>query len=118
MLEEVEGWEKGNFSSLFLLGVIFIPGGSYDCYKLILYRIPVFFLLFSKRKEKKQDLPKIKLFVVLKMTKSLKKFNLFTDKKENQIFLIYKEIQNGAVAKSYMTNGLLMRRPYFATAPL
>jgi hypothetical protein len=28
-----------------------------------------------------------------------------TDKKENQIFLIYKEIQNGAFAKSYMTNG-------------
>ncbi len=33
---------------------------------------------------------------------------LCTDKKENQIFLIYKEIQNGAVAKSYMTNGLLI----------
>ncbi len=31
-----------------------------------------------------------------------------TDKKENQIFLIYEEIQNGAVAKSYMTNGLLI----------
>jgi hypothetical protein len=31
----------------------------------------------------------------------------YTDKKENQIFLIYKEILNGAVAKSYMTNGLL-----------
>jgi hypothetical protein len=30
----------------------------------------------------------------------------YTDKKENQIFLIYKEIHNGAVAKSYMTNGL------------
>ncbi len=30
----------------------------------------------------------------------------YTDKKLNQIFLIYKEIQNGAVAKSYMTNGL------------
>jgi hypothetical protein len=30
-----------------------------------------------------------------------------TDKKENQIFLIYREIQSGAVAKSYMTNGLL-----------
>jgi hypothetical protein len=28
-----------------------------------------------------------------------------TDKKENKIFLIYKEIQSGAVAKSYMTNG-------------
>ncbi len=26
-----------------------------------------------------------------------------TDKKENKIFLIYKETQNGAVAKSYMT---------------
>jgi hypothetical protein len=31
-----------------------------------------------------------------------------TDKKENIIFLIYKEIQNGAVAKSYVTNGLLI----------
>jgi hypothetical protein len=31
-----------------------------------------------------------------------------TDEKENKIFLIYKEIQNGAVAKSYMTNGLLI----------
>ncbi len=31
----------------------------------------------------------------------------FNDKKENQIFLIYREIQNGAVAKSYMANGLL-----------
>jgi hypothetical protein len=32
----------------------------------------------------------------------------YTDKKENQIFLTYKEIQSGAVAKSYMTNGLLI----------
>jgi hypothetical protein len=32
----------------------------------------------------------------------------YTDKKENKIFLIYKEIQNGAVAKSYVTNGLLI----------
>jgi hypothetical protein len=31
---------------------------------------------------------------------------LYTNKKETQIFLIYKEIKNGAVAKSYMTNGL------------
>jgi hypothetical protein len=34
--------------------------------------------------------------------------NLVTDKKENQIFLIDEEIQNGAVANSYMTNGLLI----------
>ncbi len=32
----------------------------------------------------------------------------FTDKKENQIFLIYKEIQNGAVSKSYMRKGFLI----------
>jgi hypothetical protein len=37
-----------------------------------------------------------------------------TDKKENRIFLIYKEIQSGAVAKSYMTNGLLMYGEIFA----
>jgi hypothetical protein len=28
-------------------------------------------------------------------------YSKYTDKKENQIFLIYKEIQDGAVAKSY-----------------
>jgi hypothetical protein len=37
-----------------------------------------------------------------------------TDKKENQIFLIYKEIQSGSVAKSYMTNGLLISGEIFA----
>ncbi len=31
-----------------------------------------------------------------------------TDKKENQILHIYKEIQNGAVAKSYMRKGFLI----------
>jgi hypothetical protein len=37
-----------------------------------------------------------------------------TDKKENQIFLVYQEIQNGAVAKSYMTNGLHVDGEIFA----
>ncbi len=32
---------------------------------------------------------------------------LYTDKKVHKIFLMYKEIQMGSVAKSYMTNGLL-----------
>jgi hypothetical protein len=32
----------------------------------------------------------------------------YTDKKEHQIFLINKEIQSGAVAKSYMRKGLLI----------
>jgi hypothetical protein len=38
----------------------------------------------------------------------------YTDKKENQIFLIYKEIHSGAVEKSYMTNGLLIYGEIFA----
>ncbi len=40
----------------------------------------------------------------------------YSDKKENQIFLIYKEIQSGAIAKSYMRKGFLMyeeMRKYF-----
>jgi hypothetical protein len=40
--------------------------------------------------------------------KTLPTLAAYTDKKENQLFLIYKEIQNGAVAKSYMTGGLLI----------
>ncbi len=38
----------------------------------------------------------------------------YTDKKENQIFLIYREIKNGAVAKSYMTNSLPIYGKLFA----
>ncbi len=55
-----------------------------------------------------------------------------TEKNENKIFLIYKEVQNGAVTNSYMSNGLLiydsifahfhMRKPFliydFAIAPI
>ncbi len=43
-------------------------------------------------------------------------FFKYTDKKDNQIFLIYKEIQSGAVAKSYMKKGFLIyeeMRTYF-----
>jgi hypothetical protein len=36
-----------------------------------------------------------------------------TDKKENLIFLIYKEILSGAVAKSYMRNGFLIYEEMF-----
>jgi hypothetical protein len=44
----------------------------------------------------------------------MRRNDLHTDKKENIIFLIYKEIQNGAVAKSSMTNGLLTYGEIFA----
>jgi hypothetical protein len=37
-----------------------------------------------------------------------------TDKKEILIFLIYNEILNGAVAKAYRTNGLLICGEIFA----
>jgi hypothetical protein len=33
---------------------------------------------------------------------------VYTDKKENQSFLICKEIQNGVVAKSYMRKGFVI----------
>jgi hypothetical protein len=39
-----------------------------------------------------------------------------TDKKENKVFLIFKEIQSGAVANSYMRKGFLIyeeMRKYF-----
>jgi hypothetical protein len=35
-------------------------------------------------------------------------FKLYTDEKESKIFLIYKEIQMGSGAKSYMTKGFLI----------
>jgi hypothetical protein len=35
-------------------------------------------------------------------------YSMRTNKKENQIFLIYMDIQNGAVAKSYMRKGFLI----------
>ncbi len=41
---------------------------------------------------------------------------LHTDRKENKVFLIYKEIQSGGVAKSYMRKGFLKyekMRKYF-----
>jgi hypothetical protein len=41
-----------------------------------------------------------------------------TDKKENKIFLIYREFQSGAVAKSYMRKGFLVNEEmlkYFPT---
>jgi hypothetical protein len=45
---------------------------------------------------------------------SLYRNRKYTDKKENKIFLIYKEIQNRVVAKSDMTNGLLIYGEIFA----
>ncbi len=41
---------------------------------------------------------------------------LMHGKKENQILLIYKEIQSGAVAKSYMRKGFLIYFPKYEEA--
>ncbi len=44
--------------------------------------------------------------------------NSYTDKKEKKFFLIYKEIQSGAVAKSYMRKGFLIyMRKYANISP-
>ncbi len=48
----------------------------------------------------------------------VRKFVPCTDKKENRIFFICKEIQSGAVAKSYMTNSLLIYGEIFAHFPI
>jgi hypothetical protein len=46
-------------------------------------------------------------------------YSICTDKKENKIFHIYKEMVSGAVAKSYMRRPLVIYEKYgFATAPL
>ncbi len=39
---------------------------------------------------------------------NVEKDSFYTDKKEKKIFLIYKEIQMGAVAKSYMRKVFLI----------
>jgi hypothetical protein len=41
-----------------------------------------------------------------------------TDKKENKIFLIYKEIQSVAVAKSYMRKGFLIYEQMYKYFPI
>jgi hypothetical protein len=41
----------------------------------------------------------------------------YTDKKENHIFLIYKEIQSGAVAKSNMRKGFLIYEEIASISP-
>jgi hypothetical protein len=41
-------------------------------------------------------------------TEQLIQIGEHTDKKENKIFLIDKEIHKGSVAKSYMTEGLVI----------
>jgi hypothetical protein len=58
-------------------------------------------------------------YSVVKMGQSVENFSStsrlqYTDKNKNKIFLIYEEIYNGAVAKLYMTNGLLIYGEIFS----
>ncbi len=71
-----------------------------------------FRILVKKRFQYKKDLAFLAFWVFFE-TKHISSIifwvefrMVYTDKKENTIFLIYKEIQEGAVAKSCMTNGL------------
>jgi hypothetical protein len=56
----------------------------------------------------KRDRQNCFLFIYVLGVDVALQFILISDKKEKKIFLIYKEIQKGAVAKSYITNGLLI----------
>jgi hypothetical protein len=58
------------------------------------------YILIADKKNLKKPCNSIKLTRWLVSTP-----RLFTDKKENKTFLIYKEIPMGAVAKSYMRKG-------------
>jgi hypothetical protein len=62
----------------------------------------------KKLSEGLQNEKKNSLGVLIISNTFCKVFACFTDKKDYQIFLIYKEIQNGAVVKSYMNKGLLI----------
>ncbi len=93
--------------SLFLLGK---PRDQPPC------TVPFsFFISFSARRPAGLDTPPMLHFSARRPAGLVTLAVLLcTDKKENQIFLIYKEIQNGAVAKSYITNGLLIYGEIFA----
>jgi hypothetical protein len=47
-------------------------------------------------------------FIFADRSEAQKQLIHYTDKKENKIFLIFREIQSGAVAKSYMRKGFLI----------
>jgi hypothetical protein len=46
--------------------------------------------------------------IIFRKTRYRLKNLYYTDKKENKVFLVYKEIQTGAVAKSYKKKGFLI----------
>jgi hypothetical protein len=64
--------------------------------------------------KKLKSIPKFKDDLAFRTVLRQNYMAVFTDKKENQIFLIHMEIQNGAVAKPYMTNGILIYGEIFA----
>jgi hypothetical protein len=52
------------------------------------------------------------------LNKAAHKMTNHTDKKEKKIFLIYKEIQSGAVVKSYMRKGFLIYKEMHNYLPI
>jgi hypothetical protein len=89
--------------------------------KLKKHRFPGFYLFFQKYEpgtlgalfvKKNMETITKQYLIILHMCKKVVR----TDKKEIQNFFIYKEIQSGAVAKSYMRKGFLIyeeMRKYF-----
>ncbi len=71
------------------------PLTSFRCYEVLIYIVLI-------------ESWYMQSYTVQENLEQCRSYGRWTDKKENQAFLIYQEIQNGAVAKSYMTNGLLI----------
>jgi hypothetical protein len=69
--------------------------------------------MFKNNNEKKKD---VATFLRQSCNSFPKFLSRYTDKKEKNV-LIYKEIQKGAVANSYMPNGLLIYDKIFAKFP-
>ncbi len=63
---------------------------------------------FQKAEKPSEDISRHLFLMNMKGLRGPKCLILYTDKKGNKIFLIDKEIQSGAVAKSYKRKGFLI----------
>ncbi len=70
-----------------------LTNGSVDC----IYTVGELFVIFGGNRRTITQLPAV-----------LQQQQPYTEKKEKKIFLKYKEIPNGGVAKSYMRKGFLI----------
>jgi hypothetical protein len=91
------------------LGVVIGKGGRYAVPLLYVLRFLIRNLSSCDSKHCSVTTPLRQLYV-LRIQNHSRCDCCCTDKKEKKIFFIFKEIQIGSVAKTYMRNGFLMRK--------